>query len=239
MADSTPATGGWLAFVATPIGNLEDMTFRAVRVLGEADLIAAEDTRRARTLLTHYQIQRPVTSYHQHNEHQKTAYLLQLVRQGQKVALLTDAGTPCLSDPGYLLVRDAVAAGIEPVVIPGVSALTHAVVAAGLPVTTFTFAGFLPVKSGRRRTTLKQLAAGSPTFFLYESPHRIGKLLLEISEELGQNVPVVLIREATKLYEERLRGTAAELLAAYGDRAWKGEFTVVVGSAVLRNDEDD
>jgi len=229
---STPApaaaAAGWLALVATPIGNLEDITYRAVRILREAEVIAAEDTRRARILLQHYGIDHPLTSYHSFNEHHKTAQLIEQVRQGRKLAVLSDAGTPCLNDPGYLLVRDALAAGLEPLVIPGVSALTHAVVAAGLPMSTFVFGGFLPVKPGRRRTRLRELTAGQATLILYESPFRINRLLSELAEVLGGETPVALLREATKLHEECLRGSAAELLAKHGQRTWKGEFTVVV-----------
>lgn len=222
---------GSLAIVASPIGNLEDMTFRAVRVLGEADLIAAEDTRRARKLLDHYDIGGRVTSYHAHNEHRKTKGLLDQVAAGKKVAVLSDAGTPAISDPGFLIVRAALRQGIDPVIIPGVSALTFAVVACGFPVNEFCFAGFLPQKSGKRRAVLARLAAQGQTFFLFESPHRIGRLLREIVENVGAQAQVALIREATKLYEERLRGSAAELLAAFGEKKWKGELTIAVQPA--------
>ncbi len=225
---SESTDGGSLALVATPIGNLEDITLRALRVLREAELIAAEDTRRASILLKHFGIDTRVVSYHAHNEHRKTGWLLEQVQAGRKVAVLSDAGTPCLSDPGYLLVRDAVEAGIEPMVVPGVAALTYAVVAAGLPVTTFVFGGFLPHKSGKRRTMLRELAAGGRTVILYESPFRVNRLLAEIGEELGGETRVVLVREATKLHEEHLRGTATALLTEHGKRTWKGEFTVVI-----------
>ena len=225
---AAPTTTGRLSLVATPIGNLEDMTFRAVRVLREADLIAAEDTRRARVLLDHFGVDRPLTSYHQHNEHWKTAQLLGQVRAGKKVAVLSDAGTPSLSDPGYLLVRDAVAAGLEPEIIPGVSALAYAVTACGFPVTEFIFAGFLPAKGARRRRLLVELLAKAPTVFLFESPFRVGKLLEEIVAELGGDTRVALLREATKLHEEHLRGSAADVLERHRDRHWKGEFTVAI-----------
>lgn len=224
-----PQTAGWLALVATPIGNLDDITLRALETLRQADVIAAEDTRRARQLLSRFEIQPgQLISYHAHNEHKKTAHLLQMVQNGQKLAVVSDAGTPCISDPGYLLVRDAVGAGIEPVVIPGVSALTHAAVAAGLPVSTFTFAGFLPPKGAKRSKRIDELLAAAPTLVLYESPHRVGRLLQDIIDAVGGEVRVVILREATKLHEECLRGTAAELLAAHGSRTWKGEVTVVV-----------
>ncbi len=228
---------GHLALVATPIGNLEDITYRAVRILKEADLIAAEDTRRAQKLLSYYHVHCPVTSYHMHNEHRKTEKLLEKVRSGMKVVMLSDAGTPCISDPGYLLVREAIAAGIEPVVVPGVSALTHAAVAAGLPVSDFRFIGFLPRKEGRRRVLLRQIGEQQKTVILFESPARIARLLREITEEIGAGTQVVVVREATKRFEECLRGTAGEMVAAHGDRKWKGELTVVIqtpGSARAR-----
>ncbi len=219
-------SGGWLALIASPIGNLEDITLRALRMLREADLVAAEDTRRARKLLTHFEISCATTSYHSHNEHGKTHQLLEQVQQGRRIAVLTDAGTPAVSDPGYLLMRDAVEAGIEPIIIPGASALTFAVVACGFPISDFIFGGFLPMKSGKRRSMLRQLFASSRTVFLFESPHRMSKLLTEIVEELGGETMVAIVREATKLHEEVLRGSAAELLAAHGSRSWKGELTV-------------
>lgn len=219
---------GKLLIVSTPIGNLGDMTFRAVEALKTATLIGAEDTRRAKKLLNHFEINCPLTSYHMHNEKNKTSSILERVLNGDTVAVLSDAGTPCLSDPGYILVRDAIIAGIEPEIIPGVSALTYAVAACGFPVSDFHFAGFLPQKSGKRRKTLKHLLENSKTVFLYESPYRVNKLLLEICEEVGEETHVVLIREATKLYEEHLRGTAFELLEKYKEKKWKGEFTVAV-----------
>jgi 16S rRNA (cytidine1402-2'-O)-methyltransferase len=216
----------FLALVATPIGHLGDLTFRALATLRAADLVAAEDTRRAHILLQHYGLKSRLVSYHAHNEHHVTERLLCEVRNGQSVAVLTDAGTPALSDPGFLLVREARRVGIEPVIIPGVSALTFAVAAAGLPVERFSFHGFLPVKSGRRLAALERIAREGQTVFLFESPHRIGKLLAEIAEHLGPDTEVAVIREATKLHEEVLRGTAAELVAATADRNWKGEITV-------------
>ena len=219
---------GKLLLISTPIGNLDDLTFRALKELKNASLIAAEDTRRARKLLNHFDIQCPVIAYHMHNEKSKTSSLLERVNNGETVAVISDAGTPCLSDPGYILVKSAVECGIEPEIIPGVSALTYAVAACGFPVTDFHFGGFLPQKSGKRRSTLKRLVENSKTLFIYESPFRINKLLLEISEEVGPATRVVLIREATKMYEEHIRGNAADLLETYKDKKWKGEFTVAI-----------
>jgi len=222
------ANGGALAMVATPIGNLEDVTFRALRTLREADLIAAEDTRRARQLLTHFEISTPVTSYHAYNEKWKTEQLLDMVEAGKRIAMLSDAGTPAISDPGFLLARAAVARGIEPDVIPGVSALTHAAVAAALPLDRFIFAGFPPVKSGKRRRFLEELGAAHSTVFVFESVHRIGKFLQEIVDVLGPETPLVVVREATKLHEQRIRGTAASIVAATAATKWRGEFVIVL-----------
>lgn len=227
-AASNSVSAGWLALVTTPIGNLEDITLRALRILREADEIAAEDTRRAGILCQAHGIHARLTPYHAFNEHRRTAALLDAVAGGRKIALLTDAGTPAISDPGFLLVREAVARGMEPQIIPGVSALTFAVVAAGLPVNEFAFLGFPPVKSGRRRTFLERIRTLGLTVFLFESPHRINKLLAEIAEVVGPATQVALVREATKMHEECLRGTAVELRDRFQDRNWKGEFVVAV-----------
>ncbi|MFW5802735.1 MAG: 16S rRNA (cytidine(1402)-2'-O)-methyltransferase [Verrucomicrobiota bacterium] len=233
MHDSA-SQSGWLALVATPIGNLEDMTFRAVRMLGEADCIAAEDTRRAAKLCAHFDIRTPRTAYHAHNEHRRTQSLLDRVEGGEKIAILSDAGTPAVSDPGFLIVREALKRGIQPQVIPGVSALTFAIVAAGLPVDTFHFGGFLPPKSGKRQTALAGMREIGGTWFLFESPHRIGRLLEEIVRVVGGTTRVALIREATKLHEECIRGVAEDLLARYADTSFRGEF--VVGMRPADND---
>ncbi len=220
---------GWLALTASPIGNLEDITYRAVRILGAADLIAAEDTRRARRLLAKYAIDDTrLTSYHAYNEDKKTESLLDQVERGRKIAVLSDAGTPAISDPGFLIVRAAVSRGIEPLVVPGVSALSFAVVAAGFPVDKFMFAGFPPVKPGKRKRFLEQLPISEYTCFLFEGPHRIPRLLVEISEIIGPQVPVALIREATKVYEEVIRGTASQLAEDYAGRKCRGEFTIAI-----------
>ncbi|MCF7854477.1 MAG: 16S rRNA (cytidine(1402)-2'-O)-methyltransferase [Candidatus Pacebacteria bacterium] len=218
----------WLALVATPIGNLEDITLRALRFLREADIIAAEDTRRARKLLTRFDIHSPLTAYHAHNEHQKTQWLLDQVAGGQRVAVVADAGTPAVADPGFFLVRAALERGVEPTVIPGPSALTYAVVAAGLPVDRFVFLGFPPNKSGKRRRFVEALRAYDATVFLYESPHRMTKLLVALVDGLGAETQVAVVREATKLHEERIRGTAGQLAETYKDHRWRGELVVAV-----------
>jgi 16S rRNA (cytidine1402-2'-O)-methyltransferase len=219
---------GQLFLLSTPIGNLEDMTYRAVRTLQEADLVAAEDTRRAMKLLNHFEIKVKTTSFHMHNERAKTDSLLNRVDGGEKIVVLSDAGTPAIADPGFYIVREAVSRGIEPVVIPGVSALTFAAVAAGLPVDKFTFTGFLPIKKGKRQKILEKMKESEMTCFIFESPYKINKLLKEISSYIGENTPVALVREATKVYEETIRGTAAELEKQYKDKKWKGELVVAV-----------
>ncbi len=217
---------GKLFLISTPIGNLEDITLRALETLRSADLVAAEDTRRTRQLLTHFDIHTRLVSYHAFNEHAATESLLERVRGGENVAVVSDAGTPAIADPGFLLVREAVRAGIEPVVIPGVSALTFAATAAGLPVDKFSFHGFAPVKSGRKRKFLEGLLAGGMTAFFFESPHRIGKTIAEIAE-IAPDVSLSIVREATKAHEEILRGSAAEL-AARIPGAGRGEYVIGV-----------
>ena len=216
--------------VASPIGNLEDITMRALRVLEDADLIACEDTRRARKLCAHYEITTPLTSYHVHNEHRRTSHLLERVREGLKLALLTDAGTPAVSDPGFLMVRAALEQGIEPEIIPGPSALTFAITAAGLPVDRFAFLGFPPTKAGKRRTFVASFPTYDATVFVFEAPHRMDKLLREIRDVLGADTRMTVIREATKVYEERLRGTAGDLSEACEGRKWQGECVVAVNA---------
>ncbi len=223
---------GKLSLVATPIGNLEDITLRALRVLREAELIAAEDTRRTRQLLSHFEIPAPeLTSFHAHNEHAKYEALLDRVAGGLRVALVTDAGTPAIADPGFLIVRAALERGLELEVVPGVSALTFAAVAAGVPVDRFGFRGFPPVKPGRRRSFFEEIAAGDETVFFYESPHRVGGALALLAEVGAGDRPAALIREATKVHEEVLRGSVAELAERLAGTAPKGEFVVAVGRA--------
>ena len=227
MDNDTPSAGA-LFLVATPIGNLEDITLRALRVLREADVIYAEDTRRTRILLDKFSIAKHLESYHIFNEHGRTPELLKRVSQGEKVVLVSDAGMPCIADPGFLLVRSAVEAGIRPVIIPGVSALTFSVAVSALPSDSFTYYGFLPVKSGRRSSVLRRIAEEGRTAVIFESPFRIAKLLDEIFHIIGPETAVAIVREATKVHEEVLRGTAEELLSQTSARSWKGEIVVVL-----------
>ena len=221
---------GKLYLVSTPIGNLEDITLRALRVLKEVDCIAAEDTRHTRQLLSHFDIHTRLISYHAFNEHRRTAELLDMVKSGLSVASVSDAGTPAIADPGFLLVREAVAQGIEPIVIPGVSAVTFAATAAALPVDKFAFYAFPPVKSGRRRSFFEEMAQENKTVFFYESPHRIAGTLALAAEVLGADTPIAVIREATKIHEEIFRGTAAQAAEMAAQRNWKGEFVIAVSS---------
>jgi 16S rRNA (cytidine1402-2'-O)-methyltransferase len=223
----TPAT---LYLVATPIGNLEDITFRALRTLRECDVIAAEDTRRTGQLLTYFGISKPLLSYFRFNEAKRSEELLARLGRGEKVALVSDAGTPGVSDPGERVVRAAVAAGFRVESVPGPCALIAALTASGLPTDEFHFVGFLPVKSGQRRKLLEPLKHVSGTLAFYESPYRIEKFLHELNE-LFPTARIVLARELTKKFEEYLRGTAAELIKVTKNRALKGEFVVLVGPA--------
>jgi 16S rRNA (cytidine1402-2'-O)-methyltransferase len=222
---------GTLYLVATPIGNLEDLTYRAARVLKEAGLIACEDTRQTRKLLDHYGIRTPATSYHEHNEAERAALLLAKLQEGTSVALVSDAGTPLVSDPGYRLVTLAVAQGIRVEPVPGASALLAALTASGMPTDAFHFAGFLPAKPGPRRKVLDSLKDEAATLVFYEAPHRILESLEDVESILGPR-PAVVAREITKLHEEFLRGTPAQLLNTLQARgAIKGEITLLVGKA--------
>ena len=229
---------GLLYLVATPIGNLEDITYRAVRVLGEADLIACEDTRQTRKLLDHYGIQKPTISYHDHNEAERSEELAARLRAGSVIALVSDAGMPLVSDPGYRLVRAAIESGIPVQPIPGPSAVLAAVAASGLPTEAFRFGGFLPHKPGQRAKALAALAEEHATLVFYEAPHRILETLEAIEETLGPR-PVVIARELTKIHEEFLRGTAAEVRAQLAGRdAVKGEITLLIGRAAAPPPDD-
>jgi 16S rRNA (cytidine1402-2'-O)-methyltransferase len=221
--------GGVLFVVATPIGNLEDVSLRALRVLREVDLIAAEDTRRTRQLLARYEITTSVTSYFEHNKLSRGPELVARLQAGARVAVVTDAGTPGISDPGFHLVRLARDAGVPVVPIPGPSAAVTALSAAGIPGDRFVFEGFLPVKRGRRLARLRELQPLGRPVVLYESPHRVAATLEAIAEVFGA-VEVVMARELTKQFEEFRRGTPAELLAALPSAGLRGEVTLVVNS---------
>ena len=222
---------GLLYVVATPIGNLEDITYRAVRVLKEVDLIACEDTRQTHKLLAHYGIERPTVSYHEHNEAERSQELAERMAAGAAIALVSDAGMPLISDPGYRLVRAAVELGVPVCAIPGPSAALTALAASGLPTDAFHFAGFLPHKPHQRVKALEALAGEQATLIFYEAPHRALEALEAIEQALGPR-PVALARELTKIHEEILRGTAAEIRAQLAGRdSVKGEITMLVGKA--------
>jgi 16S rRNA (cytidine1402-2'-O)-methyltransferase len=218
---------GVLYIVATPIGNLEDITLRALRVLKEADLIAAEDTRHTRILLSHYDIRTPLTSYHEHNEKTQAPRLVERLLRGEKIALVSDAGTPAIADPGYRLIVEAVGAGVQVIPLPGPSALAAVLSASGLPTDRFVFEGFLPAKKHERETKLRELRDESRTLIFYEAPHRLRESLADMRRILGDR-ETVLAREVSKVHEEFLRGTLDQVLARLADREVKGELTVVV-----------
>jgi 16S rRNA (cytidine1402-2'-O)-methyltransferase len=222
-----------LYIVATPIGNLEDITLRALRILREADLIACEDTRHTQKLLNHFEIKTPTQSYHEHNEAARAQELVERIGKGERIALVCDAGTPGISDPGERLIRAAVERGVNVVSIPGPSAMISALVASGLPTESFRFVGFLPARSGERRSVLESLRSASETLVFYEAPHRILEMLADMGKVLGEQRRIVVARELTKIHEEFLRGTAAEISAELSKRpAVKGEMTVIVSGAV-------
>ena len=221
---------GSLYIVPTPIGNLEDITFRAVRVLKEVDLIAAEDTRHTQVLLNHYDIRTSVTSYHEHNERGKARELVEQLRQGRSIALLSDAGTPMISDPGYRLVVEAIRAGVQVIPLPGPSAVTAALSAAGLPTDRFGFEGFLPAKKSERRSALEGLKKDTKTLIFYEAPHRLKETLADMAEIFGDR-EVAIGREISKVHEEFLRGALREILATVEQQTVRGEITLVVQGA--------
>ena len=222
-----------LYVVATPIGNLEDITYRAVRVLKEVDLIACEDTRQTRKLLDHYGIDRPMVSYHEHNENERAQELLEKLKRGATIAQVSDAGMPGISDPGYRVVKVAIEQGIQVVPIPGASAVIAALAASGLATDAFEFRGFLPAKAGQRQTTLEQISSHQQTVIFYEAPHRIVETLEDLVRILGPQRRVVVARELTKLHEEFIRGTAQEVLETARRRELKGEITLLVGKAEI------
>jgi 16S rRNA (cytidine1402-2'-O)-methyltransferase len=233
-----PLMPGTLYLVATPIGNLEDMTLRGLRTLRECDVVAAEDTRRSGQLLKHFGISKPMLSYFQFNEAKRSEEILERLGRGEKIALVTDAGTPGISDPGERVVRAARSAGFRVEAVPGPCALVAALTASGLPTDEFHFIGFLPHKSGQRRKQLESLRGFAGTLVLYESPYRIEKLLTELREVFGDR-KVVLARELTKKFEEFLSGTPAQLLEVLKKRSLKGEFVVLVEQAAENGAEKE
>lgn len=231
-AGSPGAIAPALYLVGTPIGNLEDITLRAIRVLEQVDLIACEDTRQTQKLLNHYAISTRTTSYHEHNEMTRAPELVKQIEEGASVALVTDAGMPGISDPGYRLITQSIEHGIPVVPVPGASAFLAALVASGLPNDSFRFGGFLAAKRGERRTVLEQVKTSPHTEIFYEAPHRIVETLKDMVEVLGEARNVVVAREVTKLHEEFLRGRTSEVLENLKSReAVKGEITLLIGKA--------
>ncbi|MDC3402796.1 MAG: 16S rRNA (cytidine(1402)-2'-O)-methyltransferase [Flavobacteriaceae bacterium] len=219
---------GKLYVVPTPIGNLEDITLRALRVLKEVDLVLAEDTRVSLKLLNHFEISVGVYAYHLNNEHHTTKKWIDQLKEGKQIALVSDAGTPAISDPGFLLVRASIAEGVEVECLPGATAFVPALVMSGLPCDRFVFEGFLPPKKGRV-TRLEHLAAQNKTVVFYESPHKILKTLKQCAEIFGADRPASISRELTKMYEETLRGSLTELIDHFEETAPRGEFVLVIG----------
>jgi 16S rRNA (cytidine1402-2'-O)-methyltransferase len=230
LADSSHVLAPGLYLVATPIGNLEDITLRALRVLKQADLIACEDTRQTQKLLNHYGITTRTTSYHEHNEMTRAAELIVELEQGARIALVTDAGMPGISDPGFRLISLAIRHRIPVVPVPGASAFLAALVASGLPTDSFRFSGFLPAKVGQRRQLLESIRESPRTQVFYEAPHRVKETLEDIVEILGAERHIVIAREVTKIHEEFLRGNAGEVLETLKARGdIKGEITLLIG----------
>ncbi|MDR1644517.1 MAG: 16S rRNA (cytidine(1402)-2'-O)-methyltransferase [Tannerellaceae bacterium] len=226
-----------LIVVPTPVGNLEDITFRAIRALKEADLILAEDTRTTAVLLKHYNIQNRMQSHHKFNEHRSVEQLASRIRSGEQVALVSDAGTPSISDPGFLLVRECVRQGVDVECLPGATAFVPALVNSGLPCDTFCFEGFLPLKKGRQ-TRLKELATESRTIVFYESPHRLLKTLTQLSEYFGEERPASISREISKLHEETVRGSLRELMAHFTSNNPRGEIVIITGGYMKPSNKD-
>src|SRR5690242_12391860 len=227
-SDNFPDKSGRLYLVATPLGNLEDITVRALRLLGEADLIACEDTRHTAKLLHHYGIDKPTISYHQHNEAARASELVHRLEQGAQIILVTDAGTPGISDPGHRLISLCVERRIPVIPIPGPSAVIAALTASGLPTEEFLFAGFLPSRPTSRRKMLQTLAKEKHTLVLYEAPHRLVDTLADLLKCMGRR-QAVIAREMTKIHEEFLRGDLAELLVRMQQQPVRGEITIVIG----------
>ena len=226
---------GTLYLISTPIGNLEDITHRAVRLLGQVNLIACEDTRHTRKLLNHYGLNTRTVSYHEHNEQERAAQLLKLIESGSDVAIVSDAGTPGISDPGFRLTRLAIDGGARVVPVPGPSALVTALVASGLPTDEFFFGGFLPARSGARRTRFKEVADMPATLIFYEAPHRIAASLRDAHEVLGERNAVVA-RELTKLHEEIARGLLSELAAHFSSEDARGEMVLIIDRDAIKGE---
>lgn len=223
---------GTLYLVPTPVGNMEDMTMRAVRILKEADLVLAEDTRTSGILLKHFDIKNRLMSHHKFNEHGTSAGIVERLKAGATIALISDAGTPGISDPGFLLAREAIAAGVEVTALPGATAFVPALVSSGLPCDRFTFEGFLPQKKGRK-TRLESLRDEKRTMVFYESPYRLVKTLEQFGEVFGEDRQVSVCREISKVHEESVRGTLAEVVAHFKQTPPKGEIVIVVGGRDL------
>lgn len=219
---------GKLYVVPTPVGNMEDMTFRAIRILKEADLILAEDTRTSGILLKHYEIKNAMQSHHKFNEHQTVESVVNRIKGGQTVALISDAGTPGISDPGFLVVRECVRNGIEVQCLPGATAFVPALVSSGLPDERFCFEGFLPQKKGRM-TRLNGLKEETRTMIFYESPYRLVKTLIQFAEIFGADRPVSVCREISKIHEESVRGTLQEVIAHFTETEPRGEIVIILG----------
>lgn len=228
---------GTLYLVPTPVGNLDDITMRAIRILKEADLILAEDTRTSGNLLKHFDIHVPMQSYHKFNEHQTVDHVIEKLKGGETIAVVTDAGTPGISDPGFLVAREAIKAGIEVITLPGATAFVPALVSSGLPCDKFCFEGFLPQKKGRM-TRLEELKDEPRTIIFYESPHRVVKLLEQLAEIFGDERPVSACREISKLHEESVRGSVMEVLEHFRQTEPRGEFVVVVGGSANEEESD-
>jgi 16S rRNA (cytidine1402-2'-O)-methyltransferase len=228
---SNEVTGNTLYLVGTPIGNLGDMTMRGIQVLRDVDTIAAEDTRHTGKLLHHFEIKTPQISYHQHNEQQRIPELIAQLQSGKSIALVTDAGMPGISDPGYLIVAACVAAGIRVIPIPGVTAVITAVSASGLPSDRFAFEGFLPAKGAERKVRLESVAGDARTMVFYESPHRLRQTLADFATTFGVDRQIVIGRELTKLHEDFWRGAIGEAIAYYTEREPQGEYALVVAGA--------
>ena len=233
--DENVLENGEIYLVSTPIGNLKDITLRALKVLQRVDIVAAEDTRQTRKLLSYFEIHdKHLESLHIHNEHGKTARLLERIQaENKSMAVVSDAGTPCIADPGFFIVREAVKLGIKVNIIPGVSAVTFAAVAAALPVDKFMFDGFIPVKSGRKTKFFEEIAESNKTHIMFESPHRIAKTINLIAEVIGKDTQIAIIREATKVYEEIIHGTAIDICERFAEKNWKGELVIVISPQLV------